>query len=63
VDVHHADPEFRSFAGRRPHSVWDVMEFKVEENPMARGYEVTDRHWAFGGEKFRTHFEHSGMAL
>jgi len=28
------------------------MEFKVEENPLARGYEVTDRHRAFGGEKF-----------
>jgi hypothetical protein len=39
------------------------VEFKVEENPMARGYEVTDRHGAFGGEKFRAHFEHSCMAM
>ena len=63
VDVHHADAKFRSFPRRRPHRVRDVVEFKVEENPLASGYEVTDRHGAFGGEKFRAHLEHSCMAM
>ena len=57
MDVAHIDVQTRQHGHRLPHGVGNVVQFEVEENPVAPALDFTHDGRAFGIEKLHADLE------